>query len=1243
MSDFVERLEKAVDPSVIQFFRDHANVDEPTIDPSRHIEDSQSVASGFRRNVLESPDVVAALREGPGGYHAKATYGTPDGTVMIKPYHSSAKNRHGWAEYVSKKLYDAANLQHLRGEVGVGEYQGVAVTIHPFDHDAMDYRIHLTGNRGEPIGTADSDPKDFMKIAVMDCLTDNRDRHRGNVLMKMHGGKYQPFAIDHGVAFKSGFTPTEHVEPMLDSSWRGSALSDPWSFGSAYVGAHSPSNLMAMQNWWNINKHAIAAEFGKHAGSIADPVVRGNVISDFGHRFGHIDECMKAIDNGYNPFTGKGPAPLKKSMQQDDLDTMVSVTPIREYTAAWKPYVESTKGLTQQIHEHVLDLPNEVPSNKNNRVRGIEEKTIYDLPGGRTMLKSWHAGHENQNGGWSEMAANGLAHAMGIGHLIAPVGVIEHKGVPMTVHPFHPNVSVIANRKWDPARFNHSDLLKLMIFDHMIDNTDRHGHNLLTYDNPDGRHGVLAIDHSYTLPTIPEDYDATLQSYVRSATAKPFIIVKDIRDRPHYIEIPGDEKAVLKGISDWWALHKDKMLVELEKHLQHLPITEHRDSIRKWVTERANTLTRHFDEYNRGIAPNPFERDTNETMEKSIHEPHWARIRNATTHEFHRLTDPQNAIDSTNHITKDFEDDVLLSNEEHKDNRYDMGIGGVFAKNVFKTPHGTVMIKPYHSNQYGGSPWDGWAVHTACSLFNAAGIGHLCDKVGVTKYKGVPVTVHPFEPNTQLARDVGDGNVHLDVADLAKISVMDFLSGNPDRHYGNLLVKSNPDGSHTPVAIDNGMAFVYKQFHSGYDNKSDSLMSYFEHPRVAISQFHNFDDMADKKADITKWWADHKDDVMKKFVEHTNDITSPDLKERLTHNFTERHNAITRAMEQWASDTSDPDGVGIQATNPFYEPGVTAVPTKPVPLFYDDRAAVQDKRIMDPEMLIERMRKDRERMRGIEPRTGSDSKFGPDATTEPMTENLKKSRQDLLLPKLTTKWTRPDAEIHQVNYYREIPLLAQKFRNLYSSLSKQERDRKAADAEKGLTEDFGAARRDQHGAAQSLGEFYGTNINPKDLGSYGMVYQNQEGRPLGYSVGEAHSTEHPSTTAHEGIHWLIDKVARDMPRPEGKSHISDDQIIDNIYNHLNDAIEPVARNFITLSHGVTRSSGDQKKHREFVTDVHTYLHSPVRRMYIRAHMGIPDSEWRKIDQSLKRSWDNIVQRGRELTPEIALGLTDEKK
>jgi hypothetical protein len=291
------------------------------------------------------------------------------------------------------------------------------------------------------------------------------------------------------------------------------------------------------------------------------------------------------------------------------------------------------------------------------------------------------------------------------------------------------------------------------------------------------------------------------------------------------------------------------------------------------------------------------------------------------------------------------------------------------------------------------------------------------------------------------------------------------------------------------------------------------------------------------------------------------------------------------------------------------------------------------------------MQTDRNIMQGmlssIDPKVSDDETVRLDSP-----ESLEKSRKDLRFPHLTNKWTRPENEIHQINRFRDVALFAHKMRKMYSGYPQRVPVRETLRDEKDLVQELANARSNAAISQKAFKDYYGIDLDKDNISQSGAVFSPEVGQsfePTGYAMNEHFGNEMPSVTKHEGIHWLIGKIARDIPKPKGHEHIHEHEIANKIYDKLNDVIEPTTLQYLQEWHEKTRNTGDQYLHRERVTDLHTLLHSYSHRVSAKTLLQIPDEGYREIDNSMKRSWDNVTKRASEMTVDDIFDLTKKQK
>lgn len=177
---------------------------------------------------------------------------------------------------------------------------------------------------------------------------------------------------------------------------------------------------------------------------------------------------------------------------------------------------------------------------------------------------------------------------------------------------------------------------------------------------------------------------------------------------------------------------------------------------------------------------------------------------------------------------------------------------GITRKHLYQVPE-TVqsvggqkfMVKPYHERvikriaAWGKNPHQGWAEMANQSLYHAAGIGDLHQKVHVSEHdmgpghEKEPALVVAMEHNHRPICDMGhfsQGQMTVPMKDQAKkIAMMDFLTNNLDRHGGNLMMRFSDTGQpKKPTVEQNG--FTWPTTPGETEKKADKLLA-IDHSR----------------------------------------------------------------------------------------------------------------------------------------------------------------------------------------------------------------------------------------------------------------------------------------------------------------------------------------------------------------------------------------------------------------------------
>jgi GNAT superfamily N-acetyltransferase len=242
----------------------------------------------------------------------------------------------------------------------------------------------------------------------------------------------------------------------------------------------------------------------------------------------------------------------------------------------------------------------------------------------------------------------------------------------------------------------------------------------------------------------------------------------------------------------------------------------------------------------------------------------------------------------------------------HMNGYYDEG--GDFVSTPQKT--NTFMTKPYHripeshTKSWVDKPILGWATMTTKNLFNAGGIGHLAEDVHTHEHEGVPVTVHKFAKGySPVATDETLHKKQINPDDLQKIAIMDYLTGNNDRHSGNILTSNHQDdeGYHKPLAIDHERNFQYKKKLNSLGGKyrpideSETPQAFMQRPGMnhVKHQARWF-----SHEEPVNWWGQNKHKIKNQMEAELAHINDEGVRNHVRDNFNHRWEKLS----SWADN-----------------------------------------------------------------------------------------------------------------------------------------------------------------------------------------------------------------------------------------------------------------------------------------------------------------------------------------------------
>jgi hypothetical protein len=202
-------LAKAVDSEdftgiIKELSPDGPNAVDHTRDLFAHPPSHNARVEHYRKAISGAMPVMKRTPGSIVGVTSKAIYTLPTADnltspdkVIVKPYHEHIHPRvkfwqhhpiQGWAEMTNQSLWHAADMGHMHQSVHVSEHpmgsghdKEPALVIHM--EPQTDFVQHLT-----PGQHSDDMHRDMPKIAAMDFLTNNLDRHPANLLFKPKPG-----------------------------------------------------------------------------------------------------------------------------------------------------------------------------------------------------------------------------------------------------------------------------------------------------------------------------------------------------------------------------------------------------------------------------------------------------------------------------------------------------------------------------------------------------------------------------------------------------------------------------------------------------------------------------------------------------------------------------------------------------------------------------------------------------------------------------------------------------------------------------------------------------------------------------------------------------------------------------------------------------------------------------------------------------------------------------------------------
>lgn len=263
----------------------------------------------FRSSVMYSPE--EAERETGGiereGISPKAVFRLPDTHLshpgqrfMVKPYFESHDPRMdseyhyplaGWSELTNQALFHAGGIGHLHQKVHANEHPSSIQGNDPI----VGMTIHMEPNVGYLNQKHEVHPhqQDAQKIALMDFLTNNIDRHGHNILERKDGSGL--LAIDH--------TRNFHYKTNVNGS---GGVDRPFYYAhpGASVLPTSMDNWGPTFEWWKEAGPKVRAAMDKRLEQMShNPILPQHIRRNFKERADLLDQIAQ---NGVDNYGGRG-------------------------------------------------------------------------------------------------------------------------------------------------------------------------------------------------------------------------------------------------------------------------------------------------------------------------------------------------------------------------------------------------------------------------------------------------------------------------------------------------------------------------------------------------------------------------------------------------------------------------------------------------------------------------------------------------------------------------------------------------------------------------------------------------------------------------------------------------------------------------------------------------------------------------------------------------------------------------
>jgi hypothetical protein len=310
--------------------------------------------------------------------------------VMIKPYHKKLENRAwttvpitGWATMATKGLFNAGGIGHLAEDVTAGEHKGIPLTVHKLEPGMHNIIEHLDWN-GKPSQRMQLDRYDLQRIAAMDFLTNNVDRHGGNLMVDLNrtntNGTNPILAIDHERNFQYNLNPSQ-----ARKIYGKQVTPTHWDHPSYYASEHNPGMFYAnkashdigwddLAQWWTKQGPKVRKEMENQLAAIKDEHVRQHIRNNFNNRAGILDKW--SADPSVDPFARSH---NQEGPQADDNDYLRAYKALRVTNEKFpRKYKEAAAKVLSQLPPDPTEAVEKILANSIEMPYKAKNKAVLD-------------------------------------------------------------------------------------------------------------------------------------------------------------------------------------------------------------------------------------------------------------------------------------------------------------------------------------------------------------------------------------------------------------------------------------------------------------------------------------------------------------------------------------------------------------------------------------------------------------------------------------------------------------------------------------------------------------------------------------------------------------------------------------------------------------------------------------------------------------------------------------------------